>query len=71
MSDRNETYREIIHSVFEEWRRRIRDMSSISNPAVRAGEVRGDLDPEAMARHVVATVEGGILVARASRNPSE
>ncbi|HAM33157.1 MAG TPA: hypothetical protein DDX05_06440 [Deltaproteobacteria bacterium] len=68
MSDRNETYREIIHSVFEEWRRRIRE---ILESAVRSGEVRGDLDPEAMARHVVATVEGGILVARASRNPSE
>ena len=68
MSDRNETYREIIHSVFEEWRRRIRE---ILESAVRSGEVRGGLDPEARARHDVATVEGGILVARASRNPSE
>ncbi|MDD5762020.1 MAG: TetR/AcrR family transcriptional regulator [bacterium] len=68
MSDRNETYRDIIHSVFEEWRRRIRE---VLESAVRSGEVRKDLDPEAMARHVVATVEGGILVARASGNPAD
>lgn len=68
MSDRNETYRDVIHSVFQEWRRRIRD---VLESAVRSGEVRKDLDPEAMARHVVATVEGGILLARASRNPAD
>jgi TetR/AcrR family transcriptional repressor of nem operon len=68
MSDRNETYRDIIHSVFEEWRSRIRD---ILESAVRSGEVRKDLDPEAMAKHVVATIEGGILVARASGNPAD
>jgi hypothetical protein len=33
--------------------------------------VRKDLDPESMARHIVATVEGGIMVARASRNPAD
>lgn len=68
MSDRNETYRDVIHSVFEEWRRRIRDVLA---SAVRSGEVREDLDPDAMARHIVATVEGGIMVARASRNPAD
>lgn len=68
MSDRSETYRDVIHSVFEEWRRVIRD---VLESAVRSGDVRKDLDPEAMARHIVATVEGGIMVARASRNPAD
>ncbi len=68
MSDRKETYRDVIHSVFEEWRRRIRDVLEM---AVRSGEARKDLDPDAMARHIVATVEGGILLARASRNPAD
>lgn len=68
MSDRNETYRAVILAVFEEWQRRIRD---VLESAVRSGEARKDLDPEAMARHVVATVEGGILIARASRNPAD
>lgn len=68
MSDRNEAYRNVIHSVFEEWRRRIQD---VLEHAVRSGEVRKDLDPKAMARHVVAAVEGGILVARASGNPAD
>jgi TetR/AcrR family transcriptional regulator, transcriptional repressor for nem operon len=68
MSDRNETYRAVIHGVFEEWRRRIRE---VLESAVRSGEVRKDLDPESMARHIVATVEGGIMVARASRNPED
>jgi TetR/AcrR family transcriptional repressor of nem operon len=65
MSDRSETYRAVIHGVFEEWRRRIRD---VLESAVRSGEVRKDIDPDAMARHIVATVEGGIMVARVSRN---
>jgi TetR/AcrR family transcriptional repressor of nem operon len=68
MSDRNETYRAVIHGVFEEWRRRIRE---VLESAVRSGEVRKDLDPESMAHHIVATVEGGIMVARASRNPAD
>jgi len=68
MSDRNETYRAVIHGVFEEWRRRIRE---VLESAVRSGEARKDLDPDAMARHIVATVEGGIMVARASRNPAD
>jgi TetR/AcrR family transcriptional repressor of nem operon len=68
MSDRNETYRDVIHSVFEEWRRRIRE---VLESAVRSGEARKNLDPDAMARHIVATVEGGIMVARASRNPAD
>ncbi|RJP24356.1 MAG: TetR/AcrR family transcriptional regulator [Deltaproteobacteria bacterium] len=68
MSDRNEAYRAVIRDVFDEWRRRIRD---VLESAVRSGETRKDLDPDSMARHVVATVQGGILVARASRNPAE
>ncbi len=68
MSDRNQTYRAIIHGVFEEWRRRIR---VVLENAVRSGEARKDLDPDAMARHIVATVEGGIMVARASGNPAD
>lgn len=68
MSDRNEAFRAVVHGVFEEWRRRIRE---VLESAVRSGEVRKDLDPESMARHIVATVEGGIMVARASRNPAD
>jgi TetR/AcrR family transcriptional repressor of nem operon len=68
MSDRNETYRDVIHSVFEDWQRRIRE---VLENAIRSGGVREDLDPEAMARHIVATVEGGILLARAGRNPAD
>ncbi|MDP2657077.1 MAG: TetR/AcrR family transcriptional regulator, partial [Candidatus Deferrimicrobium sp.] len=34
MSDRNEMYRAVIHAVFEEWRRRIRD---VLESAVRSG----------------------------------
>lgn len=68
MSDRNEKYRSVIHGVFEEWRRRIRE---ILESAVGSGEVRTEIDPEAMARHVIATIEGGIMLARASRNPED
>lgn len=68
MSDRNDQYRAVIHGVFEEWRRRIREVLEI---AVRTGEIRAEIDPEAAARHIVATVEGGIMLARASRNPED
>ena len=68
MSDRNEKYRAVVHAVFEGWRRRIRE---VLERAVRSGEVRKNLDSDAMARHIVATVEGGIMVARASRDSTD
>lgn len=68
MSDRNEKYRAVVHGVFEEWRRRIRE---VLERAVGSGDVRAGVDPEATARHIVATVEGGIMLARASRNPDD
>lgn len=48
--------------------RRIRE---VLESAVRSGEARKDLDPDAMARHIVATIEGGIMVARASRDSTD
>lgn len=68
MSDRSERYRSVIHEVFEEWRRRLRE---VLERAVRAGEVREGIDPEAMARHIVATAEGAIMLARASKDPAD
>lgn len=68
MSDHSERYRSVIHAVFEEWRRRIRE---ILERAVSSGEGRTGIDPEAMARHVIATIEGGIMLARASKDPAD
>lgn len=68
MSDRNERYRSVIHSVFKEWRRRIR---VVLERAVRSGDVRKGIEPEAMARQIVATVEGAIMLARVSKDPEE
>lgn len=68
MSDRSERYRSVIHAVFEEWRRRIQE---VLEWGVKSGEVRKGIDPEAMARHVVATVEGAIMLARASKDPAD
>lgn len=68
MSDRSERYRSVIHGVFDEWRRKIRE---VLQEAVDSGEVRAGLDPEAMARHIVATVEGAIMLARASKDPQD
>jgi hypothetical protein len=45
MSNRNETYRDVIPSVLEEWRRRIRN---VLENAVRSGEVRENLDLDIM-----------------------
>jgi TetR/AcrR family transcriptional repressor of nem operon len=68
MCDRNDKYRDVINAVFEEWKRRIR---TVLENAVTSGEIPKGIDPEAMARHVVATVEGGIMLARAGRNPAD
>lgn len=50
-------YRSVIHAVFEEWCRRI---WVVLERAVESGEMRKGTDPEAMARHVVATVDWGL-----------
>jgi TetR/AcrR family transcriptional repressor of nem operon len=65
MADGDPRYAEMVAEVFDEWVTRIRDAIA---DAQQAGEVRDDLAADDLARLVVASVEGGIMQSRLTRN---
>ncbi len=67
MGDNNPRFEALIRNIFNGW---------IDNYAlqIRNGQIHGDipgnLDPESTARHIVATLEGAIMLTRISKDPS-
>lgn len=57
----------LIASVFEDWTARIQEVVSA---AQESGEVRRDLSSEAIARHIVFAIEGGIMLSRLRKDES-
>ena len=68
MSDCNKEYAEIIKDVFRKWTGLLADH-------LREAESEGDLDqklsPEALAKMIVAVIEGGIMMARVSKRKAD
>jgi TetR/AcrR family transcriptional repressor of nem operon len=65
MADEDPKYSRLVADVFEEW---IALIETVIADGQRAGEMRTDLPARALARHVVATVEGGIMLSRLSKS---
>jgi len=61
MSDTDVAYARVVQDVFAQWVARLKEVIAA---AQRAGEVRRDLSPDCMANHVVAALEGGIMLSR-------
>jgi len=66
MADEDPQYARLVAGVFEEWVGRI---EAVVAQGQRAGEMRTDLPARALAQHVVATVEGGIMLSRLAKDP--
>jgi TetR/AcrR family transcriptional repressor of nem operon len=67
MSDVNEAFREQLERVFGSWRSLLAETLA---EATR-GHRRVPLDTAGLAQHIVASVEGAILMAKLSRDPEE
>ena len=65
MSDEDEQYAGVAAEVFDRW---IGMIEEVIADGQRAGEIRRDLSAPALARQVVATVEGGIMLSRLTKS---
>lgn len=68
MSDVNDDFARMVRDIFEEW---IRLLARLIREAQEEGDIREDIDPASAARLVVASLEGGIMMARLSKNGSD
>lgn len=65
VSDSEEGYAQIIESIFAQWLERLEDVIA---DAQGQGQVRDDLDANMLAHHIVATIEGGIMLSKLQKN---
>lgn len=68
MSDSNSRFSAVIHDVFCQWGRRL---EAALVEATEGGCLVSTLPPHLLAKAIVATMEGGIMMARVSKDPSD
>jgi TetR/AcrR family transcriptional repressor of nem operon len=61
MSDTKHEFAQLVARVFDDWIVKIQEVVAA---AQESGEVRCDLSAEAIARHIVFAIEGGIMLTR-------
>lgn len=64
-SDTDSRFATVIERVFDDW---LAMISQTVSAAQDAGEVRGDIPAAALALHVVAAIEGGIMLSRLKKD---
>lgn len=55
----------LVSSVFQGW---TEALASVMRDAIDAGELPAHLPPTVLATHIVATIEGGIMMSRLTKN---
>jgi TetR/AcrR family transcriptional repressor of nem operon len=65
MSDSNPEFAGAIDSVFDKWINRV---ALAVAAAQKKGQIRTDISDEALAKHIVATIEGGIMMSRLKKD---
>ena len=65
MGDKDERLSTFVREVFVEWAERLR---KVVKAAQVSGQVRSDLSAEILAKHIVMSVEGGIMLARLGKS---
>ncbi|MEN8258676.1 MAG: TetR/AcrR family transcriptional regulator [Thermodesulfobacteriota bacterium] len=68
MSDSNPRFSEVLHGVFARW------VDEIDGHLALAGEdcsLNSSLSPSLLAKTIVATIEGGIMMSRVSKDPAD
>ncbi len=68
MGDENPRFARLIKDIFDEW-------AEMFLPLIRAGQkegsIRGDIGADFLARHIVAALEGGVMLTRLSKRPAD
>jgi TetR/AcrR family transcriptional repressor of nem operon len=68
MSDTNPRFSNLIKEVFHEWTSTI---TELLREAKEAGNLKQEIQPELLAKQIIATIEGGIMMARVSKNEDD
>lgn len=68
MSDSNERFAGVIKAVFAEW---THVLAGLLRAAMDSGQITNKIAPELLAKTIVATLEGGIMMARVSKDVSD
>ncbi|WP_026841577.1 TetR/AcrR family transcriptional regulator [Citrifermentans bremense] len=65
MGDAESSFAPFIEKVFEEWTHKLR---TVITAAQHSGEIRSDIPAEVLAGHMVAAIEGGIMLSRLKKD---
>jgi len=65
MSDSNPRLSQLIGEVFRGW---VELVAEVIREAKDTGDLKLQVPPKALAKHIVATIEGGIMMSRLSKN---
>lgn len=65
MTDFDPEFAGMIDRVFDEWISRV---ASVVAGAQKRGQIRTDINDEALAKHIIATIEGGIMMSRLKKD---
>jgi len=65
MSDSNPEFSRMVEHFFDEW---IYRLTTVAERAQMIGQLRRDIPSEAVAKQVIATIEGGIMMSRLKKN---
>ncbi len=68
MSDSNPKFASIIKGVFRRW---IDMIEEVLIEARQAGELPPEISPDLLAKHIVASIEGGIMMARLTKEEKD
>ena len=65
MGDINANFSTKVTGIFSYWED---SLAQILNEARSAGELKNDLDSKVLAKHIIAVLQGGIMMSKASKN---
>ena len=65
MTDLHQEFARAIDRIFDEWISRV---ATTVAEAQKAGQIRDDLGSETLARQIIATIEGGIMMSRLKKD---
>lgn len=65
MCDTDSEFSQMVERFFDEW---IRKLSFVAGKAQQNGQLRSDIPSEAIAKQIIATIEGGIMMSRLKKN---
>ncbi len=68
MGDTNPAFSHIVGTIFDHWKQTLADVIS---QAGQTGEIKLEMDHEHLALHMIAVIEGGIMMSKVSKNENE